>query len=112
MALSFVSLGLVCVLAYVVLKWLNRRGIGHGGGGPMRILGRCPLEPRRSLYVVEVAGRCFMVGVGDGPMALLAELDAEKVIAGQSLVPSGRGAAFGETLSRILGRGFRPGTKE
>ena len=28
------------------------------------------------MYVIEAAGRCFLVGVGDGPMAMLAELDA------------------------------------
>ena len=31
------------------------------------------------MFVIEAAGRCFLVGVGDGPMALLAELDADKL---------------------------------
>ena len=42
----------------------------------MRVVGRLALEPRRSIYLVEVGGRCLVVGVGDGPMALLSELDA------------------------------------
>jgi flagellar protein FliO/FliZ len=42
----------------------------------MRVVGRLTLEPRRSIYLVEVGGRCLVVGVGDGPMALLSELDA------------------------------------
>jgi flagellar biogenesis protein FliO len=41
----------------------------------MRVLGRLALEPRRSIYLVEVGGRCFVVGVGDGPMAMLAEVE-------------------------------------
>src|SRR5207237_8035165 len=77
-ALSFLSLGLVCLLAYLALRWLSRRGVGQGRG-PLQVLARCPLEPRRSVYLVEAAGRCFLIGVGDGPMALLAEVDAGSV---------------------------------
>jgi flagellar biogenesis protein FliO len=40
----------------------------------MRVVGRLPLEPRRSIYLVQVGGRCLVVGVGDGPMSLLSEL--------------------------------------
>jgi flagellar biosynthetic protein FliO len=75
LALSFVSLGAVCLVAYVALRLLAGRGIGKASGA-IRVLARCPLEPRRSLYVIEAGGRCFLVGVGDGPMAMLAELDA------------------------------------
>src|SRR5207248_162334 len=78
LALSFVSLGLVCLLAYLALKWLARRGVGRSAG-PLRVLARCPLEPRRSVYLIETAGRCFLVGVGEGPMALLAEVDRAAV---------------------------------
>ncbi len=41
----------------------------------MRVLGRLELEPRRSVYGIAVAGRYWLVGVGDGPISLLAELD-------------------------------------
>jgi flagellar protein FliO/FliZ len=73
---ALVSLGLVCVLAYAVLRFLSRRGFGQASG-PIRILGRCALEPRRSLYLIEVAGRRLLVGTGDGPMTTLADLGAE-----------------------------------
>ena len=71
----------------------------------MRVLARCPLEPRRSVYLIEAAGRCFLVGVGDGPMSLLAEVDGTKVEAAEA-VPA-RGAArarFADVLARALGR--------
>jgi flagellar biogenesis protein FliO len=42
----------------------------------MRVVGRLALEPRRSIYLVEIGGRCFMVGVGEGPMTMLGEVDA------------------------------------
>jgi flagellar biosynthetic protein FliO len=99
-ALSFVSLGVVCLVAYVALKLLARRGVGQGSG-PLKVLARCPLEPRRAVYLIETAGRCFLVGVGDGPMALLAEVDRGAVKL-DAPAPAGR---FGDVLARVLARG-------
>jgi len=99
LALSFASLGVVCVLAWGTLRLLAGRGIGKASGA-IRVVARCPLEPRRSVFVIETAGRCFLVGVGDGPMALLAELDADKL----PRLPETAGLRFGDVLSRVLGR--------
>jgi len=103
-ALSLVSLAFVCLLAYVALRWFSRRGAGRSEG-PVRILARCPLEPRRAVYLLQVAGRCFLVGVGDGPMSLLAEIDptAVKTEAGVG-APAQSGLRFAEVLSRFRGR--------
>src|SRR5262245_45150916 len=98
--LSFASLGVVCLVAWGTLRLLAGRGVGRASGA-VRVLARCPLEPRRSVYVIEIAGRCFLVGVGDGPMALLAELDADKV---KMLVGSNTPLRFGDVLARALGR--------
>jgi len=80
-ALSFASLGVVCLVAWVALRFLAGRGVGRlgAGAGAVRVLAKCPLEPRRAVYVLEAAGRCLLVGVGDGPMTVLAELDASKL---------------------------------
>jgi flagellar biosynthetic protein FliO len=98
LALSFVSLGAVCFVAFVALKFLAGRGIGRAAGA-VRVLARCPLEPRRSVYLIETAGRCFLVGVGDGPMALLAEVDGSKV---EIPAPNAGKSKFSEVLARVL----------
>jgi flagellar biosynthetic protein FliO len=105
LALSFLSLGLVCLLAYVALRWLSKRGLGQGAG-PIRIVGRCPVDPKRSLYVVETAGRCFLVGASDGGMNLIAELDPQQLAAPAGSLPAGKAAAgrFAEVLARLRGR--------
>ncbi|HXU01187.1 MAG TPA: flagellar biosynthetic protein FliO [Polyangia bacterium] len=100
LTLSFASLGVVCLVAWGTLRLLAGRGIGKASGA-IRVVARCPLEPRRSVFVIETAGRCFLVGVGDGPMSLLAELDADKL----PRVPETAGLRFGEVLARVLGRG-------
>lgn len=99
-ALSFLSLGAVCLVAYLALRFFAGRGIGRPSGG-VRVLARCPLEPRRSVYLIEVAGRCFLVGVGDGPMALLAEVDSEKARADlPAAAPGGLSALLGRVFTR------------
>ena len=105
LTLSFASLGVVCLVAWGTLRLLAGRGVGKASGA-IRVVARCPLEPRRSVFVIETAGRCFLVGVGDGPMALLAELDADKLPR-----PSEAGASrFAEVFARVLGRDL-PGGK-
>jgi flagellar biosynthetic protein FliO len=106
LAVSLVSLGVVCLLAYVALRFLSRRGVGRPNG-PIQVLARCPLEPRRALYVVQTAGRSFLIGVGDGPMTMLAELGTAEVQA--SLPVAERGSRFADVLGRVLGRGPRTG---
>jgi flagellar biosynthetic protein FliO len=100
LTLSFLSLGVVCLVAWGTLRLLAGRGIGRASGA-IRVVARCPLEPRRSVFVIETAGRCFLVGVGDGPMALLAELDADKL----PKQPEAAGLRFADVLARVLGRG-------
>jgi flagellar biosynthetic protein FliO len=99
LALSFVSLGAVCVVAWVALKLLAGRGVGKASGA-IRVVARCPLEPRRSVFVIEAAGRCFLVGVGEGPMAMLSELDVA-ALPREADTPTPR---FVDVLARALGR--------
>src|SRR4051812_45668216 len=99
LALSLISLGVVCAVAYGLLRWLSRKGLG-GGTGPVRGLARCPLEPRRSAYLLEVGGRVFLVGAGDGAMSLLAELDAASIREPEMASPRPPAGRFAEVLAR------------
>jgi len=50
---------------------------GRARGARMRVVERLGLEPRRSLYLVEIEGRRLVVGVGEGAMTVLTELGPE-----------------------------------
>jgi flagellar biosynthetic protein FliO len=49
-----------------------RLHLGPRPGRRMRIVERLPLEPRRSLYLVEVDGVPYLIGAGEGSVRLLA----------------------------------------
>ncbi len=105
LALSFVSLGVVCLAAYLILRWFAHRGVGRADAS-IRVVGRCLLEPRRSVYLIEAGGRCFLVGVGDGPMSLLAEIDRAALPADDASATR-PGSSFGDILARVVKRGGR-----
>ena len=77
---GLLALGAVCLLAWVSLRWWSRRlGAGFERPGPLRVVARLPLEPRRTLYVIDAAGRYLLVGVADSGMTTLGELPPEAV---------------------------------
>jgi flagellar biosynthetic protein FliO len=77
---TLLVLAVVCIVAWVVLRFGVRRLHLGGAHGPLRIVARLPLEARRSLYIVDAAGKLLLIGVSEGgPMAVLAELDAAAV---------------------------------
>lgn len=73
------ALGVVCLLAYVILKMiLPRLSIVGTGRTMVRVVDRTPVDQRRSLLVVEVTGRWLLVGVSEGGLQLISELEPEK----------------------------------
>ena len=86
-------LGLIFVLAlalFLIRFVLPRtaigrlRGWGNRAGMPgwVSVIDRFILEPRKSLYLVKVAGRYFILGSAENSMNLLAELsrsEGEKI---------------------------------
>ena len=100
LAQTLLALLVVCALAYTVLRWGVRRLYGGAtGGGRVRVLERVPLDPRRTLYLVEVGGKVLLLGAGDGAMTTLAEIDPATLPA----EPEVRRASFLEVLKRRTG---------
>lgn len=78
---SLVVLGGVCVAAFLVVRLLGRfLATGRVRGAHLLdVVARVPLEPRRSLYVVEVAGKTLLVGTSEMGLSVLSELDPGEV---------------------------------
>ena len=70
----------ICILFYIIIRFVLPRmaraaggqGYRMGGGRIVRIVDRCPLEAKRTVFLVEVAGRFLLVGSSEGSVTRLA----------------------------------------
>ena len=95
---TIILLVVMCALAIVVLFIARRAGLG-AARGPIRLVGQLPLDPRRSVYLVQVASKVMVVGVAEGGMTKLGELDDSDL----PPLPPARVASFRDVLARVLG---------
>jgi flagellar protein FliO/FliZ len=94
---TFVTLVAVCALAFAILYGARRLGIGRASGA-IELVGQLPLDARRAIYLVKVAGQVFVVGVGEGGFTKLGEFPAADLP-----VPDVSDTApFAEILKRAL----------
>jgi flagellar biogenesis protein FliO len=93
---ALLALCAVCILAWTVLRWSAGRGLGSlGGGQRIQVIERAHLDARRTLYLVKIGARAFLVGAGDsGAPSLLAEIPASE------LPPAKPGIRFADVLKR------------
>lgn len=78
---SIVVLSIVCVVAFATVKLVGRfLATGRTRGAHLLdVVARVPLEPRRSLYVIDVAGKTLLVGTSEMGLSVLSELDGAEV---------------------------------
>jgi flagellar protein FliO/FliZ len=78
---SLVVLGGVCIAAFVIVRLAGRfLATGRSRGAHLLdVVARLSLEPRRSLYVVEVVGKTLLVGTSEMGLSVLSELDGGEV---------------------------------
>jgi flagellar biogenesis protein FliO len=76
----------VILVGIIVAMWLmarfarSRLGIGAGTvtPGALKVVGRKQLEPRKSLYVVQIADRYILVGTGEQSVNLIDRISADE----------------------------------
>ena len=99
---TVLTLGGVSALAFVLLYGARRIGMGRGTMTEgLELVGRLPIDTRRSVVLVRVGGQVFVVGVSEGGLMKLGEMAASEL-------PPRRvatGAAFTDVLKGALGRG-------
>lgn len=69
----------VIVMAYFTAKFIGGRFNARMATGGGRILENLPLAPNRSVCIVEIAGRVFLLGVGEN-ISLLAEITDDNTV--------------------------------
>ena len=68
------ALLIVCALAFVVLRFVSRRGLVQLGGERLRLEATLPLGTRQRIAIVRVDGEELLIGVSDQGISLLREL--------------------------------------
>ncbi len=97
---TFVTLLAVVAIAIFVLVGAKRLGIGKPHG-PIVLLGRMPLDPRRVLYLVKVADQVLILGASEAGLTKLGEVKSPEIV--QTLEPhSGQSQpSFSELFKRV-----------
>jgi flagellar biogenesis protein FliO len=72
-------LGGVLALAYAALKFGLPRLFEYRApaDGPIQMVARYPLEPKKSIYLVRVGSQVFLLGTSEGQMEYLTGIEPE-----------------------------------
>lgn len=115
---TLVALAFVCGLAYLIFRvLLPRFTTNYGANNMMRVVDRIGLDTRKSLYIIEVTGRWFLVAASESGVELISELDAktaeeaEQEIVQKRQLPANvlNGKTFSEKLNEVLSRNKQGG---
>lgn len=80
------ALVLVCGLAFVLLKLVQKMPGGMGGGGagsPVRFLRSLPVGQKERVTVISYRGEVFVLGVTPGGISVLARMEEEALPEGE-----------------------------
>ncbi len=74
-------LGGIVILAYALLRyWLPKlQNLSPQGSGPIQVVARMPLEPRKNLYIVKAGSEYLLLGTADNSVHMLSGLNADQV---------------------------------
>lgn len=100
LGLSFLFLGLVCLIGWGLVRFLGRRQTV--GQHRIRVVSRVSIEPRRSVLFIEAGGRGFLLGSCESGISLIAEMDPSKFleISSEVAIESATKTASSESTSQ------------
>ena len=92
----------VLLLAYALLRLGLPRMLGMTGSedGPIRVVARQGLEPRKTLYLVNVGSQLFLLGTAESQVQCLTTIEPEN--AGTILAAAGREAVRSKDFRQLL----------
>ncbi len=79
MVQTFVALAIVCGLAYLIFRVVMPRvNFNYSSNNMVRVVDRISIDARKSLCVIEVAGKWMLISVTENGVQLVSELDADE----------------------------------
>ena len=97
------ALGGVLLLAYVLLRVGLPRlfGMRTSSGGPIQVVARYPLEPKKTLYLLRIGTQVFLIGTSESQVQFLTSLAADNL--GDVFQPRGAKEVPPKDFRQILG---------
>ena len=96
---TFLTLVVVCFLAFAVLWGARRLGVARASGS-IKLVGQLPLDQRRSIYLVRIGEQVIVVGASEGGLSKLGEMPASAV----PQEPEPKPLRFADVLARMRQR--------
>jgi len=98
-----IALGAVLMIAYVILRVGLPRvmGMRSSAAGPIRVLARYPLEPKKTLYLVETGSQVVLIATSENRVEYLTALAPDN--AAQVLASVPREQAERKQFRQLLG---------
>ena len=101
---SLIALFAVCILAWALLRWASKRGLGGSQGRQIKILERVSLDPRRQLYLVKIGEKILLLGAGEGAAPrLLTEIDPTAIANDDRSFEPSLTPSFASIINRFRG---------
>jgi flagellar biogenesis protein FliO len=82
-----IALVIVCLLAYVVIRWGVPKivGIKTDDSKLIKVVECFQLEPKKRIYIVEVTGKYLLLGVSEQYMIALSDVKLDENIIGEMM---------------------------
>ena len=113
MVQTILALAVVCGLAYLLFRVvLPKFNFAGSGNSMVRVVDRVSIDARKSLCVIEVAGKWLLIAVSEAGVQLVAELDAESARISESDIAAARQNSGGgliaseltQKISQVIGK--------
>ena len=98
-------LALMVGVLFAVKKWLLGPAARTSSAVPIEVVGHRVLQPKRSIYIIEVMGKRLVIGVSEAGLQTLASFGAgeEDAIPEISYTPATQSHSFVDYLKDNLG---------
>jgi flagellar biogenesis protein FliO len=101
---TMLALVAILALAYLVIRyWLPRMtGIQTSASGPIQVISRFALEPKKGLYIVKAGSEYMLLGTSESGIQYLTALKAEDIeaLAAKAELTPSAGVPFQKILER------------
>jgi len=96
----------ILILAYITIRHLIPRVIGINSGvtGPIQVLARYPLEPKKTLYAIKAGEDVLLIGSSESGLQFLKALDPADFQVAIQQMDTSRSGQFAKVLGSLRGR--------